>query len=222
MGTAVAYQSLSQAAASTMATAATTAAVTGPIAALGSSMMMNPLIMNPGASLATAGLATATTAGPGLLSGFGLNNFGIGDALFLGTSLLSAGQSYGQGQTMQRQYDIQESQELAKTEILKFNAVQASVNRFDKLRRIQAANLAQSYAGGVSGLDGSALLMRMVNDQEYGKDEAIDSLNLQNLINTGNVNAGIYATASDRAPRDAMLNAGIKLGTAAYTYSRLG
>ena len=215
MGTAVAYQSLSTAAASTMATAAaTTAAATLPMAAVGSSMMMNPLIMNAG--------ATAATAGSGLLSGFGLSNFGIGDALFLGTSLLSAGQSYGQGQTMQRQYDIQESQELAKTEILKFNAVQASVNRFDKLRRIQAANLAKSYAGGVSGLDGSALLMRMVNDQEYGKDEAIDSLNLQNIITTGNVNAGIYATASDRAPRDAMLDAGIKLGTAAYTYSRLG
>jgi len=214
MGTAVAYQSLSQAAASTMATAAaTTAATTLPMAAVGSSMMMNPLIMNAGATAATGG---------GLLSGFGLSNFGIGDALFLGTSLLSAGQSYGQGQTMQRQYDIQESQELAKTEILKFNAVQASVNRFDKLRRIQAANLAKSYAGGVSGLDGSALLMRMVSDQEYGKDEAIDSLNLQNIINTGNVNAGIYATASDRAPRDAMLDAGIKLGTAAYTYSRLG
>ena len=207
MGTAVAYQSLSTAAASTMATAAaTTAAATLPMAAVSSSMMMNPLIMNAG--------ATAATAGSGLLSGFGLSNFGIGDALFLGSSLLSAGQSYGQGQTMQRQYDIQESQELAKTEIL--------THRFDKLRRIQAANLAKSYAGGVSGLDGSALLMRMVNDQEYGKDEAIDSLNLQNLINTGNVNAGIYATASDRAPRDAMLDAGIKLGTAAYTYSRLG
>ena len=43
MGTAVAYQSLSTAAASTMATAAaTTAAATLPMAAVGSSMMMNP------------------------------------------------------------------------------------------------------------------------------------------------------------------------------------
>ena len=42
------------------------------------------------------------------------------------------------------------------------------------------------------------------------------------IATMGQVNADIYCSAADRAPTDAMLDAGIKLGTAAYTYSKLG
>ena len=104
---------------------------------------------------------------------------------------------------------------------MKFEATMNGIERLDKLRRLQAANISKSYAGGVSGLDGSALLSQIVSDQEYGQDYKIDLMNLDNIASTGKVNADIYGAASKRAPKDAMIDAGIKLGEAAYSYKKL-
>ena len=174
------------------------------------SMMQNPLIMSPG-------------AGGGLLSSTGfLSSLGPMDALMGISSGLSFVQGIRQGEMMKNQYKIQELQTLAQMETDKFNAVKESMDRFDRLQRIQAANLTQSYAGGVSGLDGSALLNQIVSDQEYGKDYKIDLMNIDRIASTGNVNADIYGASASRAPTDALLDASAKLGTAAYTYSKLG
>jgi hypothetical protein len=47
-------------------------------------------------------------------------------------------------------------------------------------------------------------------------------MSIDRIATMGQVNADIYGSAADRAPTDAMLDAGIKLGTAAYIYSKLG
>lgn len=192
------------------ATAAATSAATMTTAGVMSSMMMNPVIMNPG-------------VGGGLLGSTGfLSSLGPMDALMGISSGLSFVQGIRQGEMMKNQYKMQELQTLAQMETDKFNAVKESMDRFDRLQRIQAANLTQSYTGGVSGLDGSALLNQIVSDQEYGEDYKIDLMNIDRIASAGNVNADIYGAAASRAPTDALLDASAKLGTAAYTYSKLG
>ena len=47
-------------------------------------------------------------------------------------------------------------------------------------------------------------------------------MNIDRIASTGNVNADIYGASASRAPTDALLDASAKLGTAAYTYSKLG
>ena len=46
-------------------------------------------------------------------------------------------------------------------------------------------------------------------------------MNINNIVSAGKVNANIYGAASKRAPTDAMIDAGIKLGEAAYSYKKL-
>jgi len=192
-------------------TAAATAAASTVTAGVMSSMMMNPAIISAGST--SGGLLGST--------GF-LSSLGPMDAVFGLTQGLSFMQGIRQGNIMKNQYKIQELQTLAQMETDKLNAIQTSMDRFDRLKRIQAANINKSYAGGVSGLDGSALLNQIVSDQEYGKDYKIDLMSIDRIATMGQVNADIYGSSASRAPTDAMLDAGIKLGTAAYSYSKLG
>ena len=202
-----------------------------------------PFALTAGAMYATGGAAGAGAAGAGgaytgstsmmtTLAGGGgggllgstgfLSSLSPMGAVFGLTQGLSFMQSIRQGDIMKNQYKIQELQTLAQMETDKFNAIQTSMDRFDRLKRIQAANISKSYAGGVSGLDGSALLNQIVSDQEYGEDYKIDLMSIDRIATMGQVNADIYGSAADRAPTDAMLDAGVKLGTAAYSYSKLG
>jgi len=214
MGATVAVPALTSAfggtmAASTIAAPAllSAASVAAPIAAVGS---FSPALVSGG------GGGFFGNLGSGLLSGIGPM-----DAVFGITQGLSAIQSIKQGQILKDQYKIQELEALSNMEKMKFEATMNGIERLDKLRRLQAANISKSYAGGVSGLDGSALLSQIVSDQEYGQDYKIDLMNLDNIASTGKVNADIYGAAAKRAPKDAMIDAGIKLGEAAYSYKKL-
>ena len=214
MGATVAVPALTSAfggtmAASTIAAPAllSAASVAAPIAAVGS---FSPALVSGG------GGGFFGNLGSGLLSGIGPM-----DAVFGITQGLSAIQSIKQGQVLKDQYKIQELEALSNMEKMKFEATMNGIERLDKLRRLQAANISKSYAGGVSGLDGSALLSQIVSDQEYGQDYKIDLMNLDNIASTGKVNADIYGAAAKRAPKDAMIDAGIKLGEAAYSYKKL-
>jgi len=184
-----------------------TAAVTAPIAAAGS---FSPALISGG------GGGFFGNLGSGLLSGIEPMN-----AVFGITQGLSAFQGIKQGQILKDQYKMQELAALSNMEKMKFEATMNGIERLDKLRRLQAANISKSYAGGVSGLDGSALLSQIVSDQEYGQDYKIDLMNINNIVSAGKVNANIYGAASKRAPKDAMIDAGIKLGEAAYSYKKL-
>jgi hypothetical protein len=179
-----------------------------------------------GASSFVPALLTQSTGIPmsgGLLGSTGfLSSLGPMDAVFGLTQGLSFMQGIRQGDIMKNQYKIQELQTLAQMETDRFNAIKTSMDRFDRLKRIQAANISKSYAGGVSGLDGSALLNQIVSDQEYGKDYKIDLMSIDRIATMGQVNADIYRSSASRAPDDAMLDAGVKLATSAYSYSKLG
>ena len=169
-------------------------------------------------------LALTAPTGGGLLAGLTTAYETIkptADLLYKASQGLSFIQSMQQGQIMKDQYRLQELQALSDMETMKFNATMDGLDRLDKLKRIQAANIATSSARGVDGLSGSALLNQIVSDQEYGKDYKLNLMNLQNIASRGNVNADIYGAASKRAPVDAMLDAGVKLGEAAYSYKKL-
>lgn len=192
----------------TAAAAGTTATVMGTastLAATGASF--TPLLASTAGGIGASG---------GLLAGVPLMDIAYG-----ASQGLSFIQGMQQGQIMKDQYKLQQLQTLTDMERMQYNATIEGMNRLDKLKRIQAANVTNSYARGVDGLSGSALLNQIVSDQEYGKDYEINLMNLQNLATTGKVNADIYGAASKRAPRDAMIDAGIKLGEAAYSYKKL-
>ena len=198
------------------AAAGTTAGVMGTAAttaAIGSSF--TPLLATTAGGIGTSG---------GLLAGLTSAYQTIkptADLLYGASQGLSFIQSMQQGQIMKDQYKLQELQALSDMETMKFNATMDGLDRLDKLKKIQAANIATSSARGVDGLSGSALLNQIVSDQEYGKDYKLNLINLQNIASRGNVNADIYGAASKRAPSDAMIDAGVKLGEAAYSYKKL-
>jgi len=98
----------------------------------------------------------------------------------------------------------------------------------DALKHMKALNIANStllahrYSGGVYGLDGSAKLLEIVNQQEYGQDYQMALMNLENEIINGNVQSGIFKATGDAAVRDSYLSSAAKFGEAAYMYDRLG
>lgn len=205
------------------ATAGTMAAVSAPIAAVGSSMMMNPAILSPGGTgfFSTLGSSISNVLNRPLLSTDLFGDITLKQAGYFASSGLSMIQSIRQGQIMKSQYQIQEAQTLADMDIKRANAAIAATERLRKLQQIQGSVITNAYARGVSGLDGSALLTQIVNDQQYGQDYKLDLFNLNNIITTGMVNKEAYKTAGREAVTSSILDAGIKLGEAAYSYDKL-
>jgi hypothetical protein len=209
-------------AASTIAAPAllSAAAVTVPMAATGASMMMNPAIMSAGGGGFFGGLSSMFSSLNSPLGGL-LGDASIMDLGFGASNVLSGIQSIRQGSIMKNQYELQALQTLTEMERQQYNATVEGAARLDKLQRIQSANLAKNYARGVGGLSGSALLNQIISDQEYGKDYKMELYNIANIGSTGKVNADIYKASAKAAPIDAALDAGIKLGEAAYSYKKL-
>tara|TARA_R110000803_G_scaffold19706_2_gene51377 strand:+ start:1251 stop:1892 length:642 start_codon:yes stop_codon:yes gene_type:complete len=207
-----------------VAVPALTSAMGGAVAA---STVAAPALLT--AASVAAPMAALTSFSPALISGGGgifgggglLSGATLMDGIFGATSILSSLQSLKQGDILKNQYEIESLQALTKMEMDSYNATVQSMERFDKLRRIQAANLAKSYSGGVNGLDGSALLKQITNDQEYGKDAKIDQFNIDNIATTGKINASILKTAAKDAVTTSRIDAGVKLGEAAYSYKKL-
>ena len=195
------------------AAAGTTAGVMGTAATtamIGSSFV--PMAMTTAGALGTTG---------GLMAGISGAFSAIQPYGSLISSALSGMQSIRQGDIMKSQYELQSLQTLTEMERQQYNATVEGAARLDKLQRIQSANLANNYARGVSGLSGSALLNQIVSDQEYGKDYKMELYNIANIGTSGRVNSDIYKASAKAAPIDAALDAGIKLGEAAYSYKKL-
>lgn len=193
------------------------AAVTAPMAALTS---FSPALISSGGGGLFGGLSSMFSSLNSPLGGL-LGDASILDLSFGASNVLSGIQSIRQGNIMKNQYKLQALQTLTEMERQQYNATVEGAARLDKLQRIQAANLARNYAGGVGGLSGSALLNQIINDQEYGKDYKMELYNIANIGSTGKVNADIYKASAKAAPIDAALDAGIKLGEAAYSYKKL-
>jgi hypothetical protein len=214
-------------AASTIATPAllSAAAVTAPLSTAAFTGSFVPKLLTA---------STGIPAGGGLFGGLSsmfsslnsplgglLGDASIMDLGFGASKVLGGIQSIRQGNIMKNQYELQALQTLTEMERQQYNATVEGAARLDKLQRIQSANLAKNYARGVGGLSGSALLNQIISDQEYGKDYKMELYNIANIGSTGKVNADIYKASAKAAPIDAALDAGIKLGEAAYSYKKL-
>ena len=192
-------------------------AVLGPVAALTS---FSPALISSGGGGLFGGLSSMFSSLNSPLGGL-LGDASILDLSFGASNVLSGIQSIRQGNIMKNQYELQALQTLTEMERQQYNATVEGAARLDKLQRIQSANLAKNYARGVGGLSGSALLNQIISDQEYGKDYKMELYNIANIGSTGKVNADIYKASAKAAPIDAALDAGIKLGEAAYSYKKL-
>jgi len=209
------------------ATAGTMAAVSAPIAAVGSSMMMNPAILSPGGTGFFAGISNAFSGLNNALSRplFSTDLFGdislktIGNVVSTGGSII---QSIRQGQIMKQQYELQSIQTMADMETKRANAAIQAAERLRILRQVQATNLNYAASRMVDALSGSAHLMNVVSSQEYGEDYKLDLFNVNQLVNRGKVNAAIYKNTGKNAATEGFINAAIKLGEGAYRESKLG
>lgn len=191
-----------------------TSMAAGPLAGASSSMFMNSAFLSPGTALRAAG------GGGGLLSSFTLEAakpylYGLS----VGSSIIN---TLNQAQYRKSMYEIQDLQLQANVEMKRLNAVNASIDRMKEIHRINAANLAKAYGGGVVGLDGSTKLLETVSGKEYGRDYEIATLDLANDLVAGNVQSDIYKATQEQVVNGSILDAASKFGTATYLYGRLG
>lgn len=193
-----------------MAAAPIFASVAAPIAASTASMMMSPSILSAGGGSFFGGMG-------GLLS-----NVSFTDLAFGAANALSGIQTLRQGNMQAKMYELQNLQTLANLETQKLNFELDGLERLKKLQRIQSARLNAAYGGGVSGLDGSAKLIAQVNDQQYGDEYKVQLMQMQNLIVNGKLQGDIYSASASSARTGSYLDAGAKLGEAAYLYNRIG
>jgi len=194
-------------------------AASAPIAAVTSSMMMNPLIMNPGGAGLFSSLGTAFSRplfSTNLFGDISLKTLGYG--ISTGTSIYN---SIRQGNILKAQYELEAEKSLTDMAVKQANAEVEAVKRLRALNKINSSFVANAYARGVDGLNGSALLNQIISDQEYGRDYKIDLFNLNNIMTTGIVNKEAYKTAAQTSFQSGLFEAAIKTGEAAYKYDKL-
>jgi hypothetical protein len=166
-------------------------------------------------------LLTSGVGGGGLLSGISGAFSAIQPYGSLISGGLSAMQSIRQGSIMKNQYELQSLQALADMENKALNWELDNLDKLKKLKTVQAANIARAYAGGIDGLN-SNIMLSTINEQEYGEDYKTSLLNMQNTLIEGKVMGDIYADTARTTMTGSILDAGAKLGEAAYLYGRLG
>jgi hypothetical protein len=170
---------------------------------------------------------TAATSGGGLLSSFSLSKLlptlnQAAPYLYWGSQALGVGGRLSEGGYQSRMFELRNLELQADLSMKRLNSEIESVERFKKLKRVMANNVARQYAGGVSGLDGSAKLYDTIAQQEYGKDYAVAMLNIENELLKGNVQSNIYDMTAQQVVNNTYLDSAVQLGTAAYNYKRLG
>jgi len=194
-------------------------AASAPMAAVTSSMMMNPAIISPGGAGLFSSLGTAFSRPL-----FSSNLFGDISLKTLGYGISTAGSIYNsirQGNILKAQYELEAEKSLTDMAVKEANAEVEAVKRLRALNRINSSFVANAYARGVDGLDGSALLNQIISDQEYGRDYKVDLFNLNNIMTTGIVNKEAYKTAAQTSFQSGLFEAAIKTGEAAYKYDKL-
>ena len=185
------------------------AAVTAPIASVTSSMMMNPLIMNPG--------------GGGLLAGFGtafdvMNKYsGLISAGFSGLQAVGA---YQRGQYLEEQYKIQAEQVRQEQEIRRLNLLQAANDKTRDLLAINATNVTTGFANGVNGFDGSIKLVTKKNEERYLRDIRALEFNETTSELFADAQSSLLAAAGDEAVRGSKFDALYHIGNAYNIYNK--
>ena len=139
-------------------------------------------------------------------------------ALLAASTALSVEQSIQQGKSQKAMYKLQSLQAQAEGERKALQYEQRANDTLRNLRRSLSANMASRFAGGVSGLDGSAKLIDQISTQEAARDMMFDVSNAKNAILGGQTQADIYDVSGSIAQQSGLLDAGVKLGEAAYKY----
>lgn len=219
----------------------------GAAATSGASLFAASAVAPVASAIATPSIFTTPASMGGGMGGGGgfFSTLSSGISNFLNRPLLSTGTDlfgditvkqlgYGISQGLGIMQQIQQGQMQKSLMQIENAKLQADLARkklnyeLDALKRMKALNAANStllanrYAGGVYGLDGSAKLLEIVNQQEYGQDYQMALMNLENEIINGNVQSGIFKATGDAAVRDSYLSSAAKFGEAAYMYDRLG
>jgi len=186
-----------------------TAAAAAPIAAVGSSMMMSPLIMAPAGGGLMGGLTSAFNAIKPYMS-----------LINAGTQVLQGYQAYQSGQAQAAMYRMQALELKAKNEKLKVDAIRQSNLAYRKYLEAQSGAIAYGYAGGVSGFSGSALLAQTVGGKRLGTD--IYDIQYNNMVGQtfGNAQASLLSTAAESASTGSYYDLMIGAGKGIYAYEQ--
>jgi len=186
-----------------------TAAAAAPIAAVGSSMMMSPLIMAPAGGGLMGGLTSAFSAIKPYMS-----------LISAGTQVLQGYQAYQSGQAQAAMYRMQALELKAKNEKLKVDAIRQSNLAYRKYLEAQSGAIAYGYAGGVSGFSGSALLAQTVGGKRLGTD--IYDIQYNNMVGQtfGNAQASLLSTAAESASTGSYYDLMIGAGKGIYAYEQ--
>ena len=139
-------------------------------------------------------------------------------ALMAASTAFSVYSSVQQGRAQRAMYELQGLQAQAESERKALQYEQRANDTLRNLRRSLAANMASRFAGGVSGLDGSAKLIDQISTREAARDMMFDVSNAKNAILGGQTQADIYDVSGSIAQQSGLLDAGVKLGEAAYKY----
>jgi hypothetical protein len=178
----------------TAAAGATTATVMGTastLAATGASF--TPLLATTAGGIgASGGLLAGLTSAYQTIKPFT-------SVLSGASSLLQGVGSYQQGKAMQAQYDLQAMQVEAQNEINKLNWINDATEKARRLMAINASVLANGYARGVSGLDGSVKLVMDENEKEYIRDIEMAEFNQRSNDNFASAESAMLRTAGDTA-----------------------
>lgn len=130
--------------------------------------------------------------------------------------------SVKQGRTKRKSYELQAEMERLKATREGLRERERANQALEEVRRVNAAIVARSFAGGVSGFSGSANLVQAVNNTKYGRDYQNSLNNLKAINNAGAAQSLQYVQASKEATRQGWLNASTALTTGAFTYGQLG
>jgi len=185
------------------------AVAAAPIAAVGSSMMMSPLIMAPAGGGLMGGLTSAFSAIKPYMS-----------LISAGTQVLQGYQAYQSGQAQAAMYRMQALELKAKNEKLKVDAIRQSNLAYRKYLEAQSGAIAYGYAGGVSGFSGSALLAQTVGGKRLGTD--IYDIQYNNMVGQtfGNAQASLLSTAAESASTGSYYDLMIGAGKGIYAYEQ--
>jgi hypothetical protein len=201
-----------------------TAAAAAPIASAGASMMMKPAILSPGGAgfFSTLGSTFSNFLNRPLLSTELFGDFSLKQLGYAASTGMSIMQQIQQGQMQKSLMQVENAKLQAELARKKLNYQMDALQRMKAMNAANSTLVANRYAGGVYGLDGSAKLLEIVNQQEYGQDYKTAMMNIENEILSGNVQSDIFKATGDAAVRDSYLSSAAKFGEAVYMYDRLG
>lgn len=137
------------------------------------------------------------------------------------SSILGAFGAIAQGRQQAEMYKLQGKQAQLKASREQLQYEQQANQSMYRLMQTNAAAAARGFAGGVSGFSGSAKLVQETNAQRAGKDIGVLQESGAAAKSFGDIQASMFQEAADQAITSSYFDAIGKIGTAAYSYSKI-